>query len=420
MNKNTKLFFTIFLFGSLLTSCSGGNDDAKEDIVLVTYPSDQKPPISFFEDTVYINRSGGVATGYLSSPFCDEVEVVNNNSWLECTPLRQYSEIGSTSIMEFKASADFGSQSRQGYVYFRYRESPYREQRNLMDSVYVVQLMSDSVITDGKDKEYLCDEHGQNLSVFTAYSAYDVTRPNWMRRISPKPRNVARTKYMFEIGPLPEEIDRRSGSINFYQMSDPNIAGCNAYIEQRRAILFDNKTHVMKVDTERDILFDLAFGIKVSDLKIESSDPSVATLSKEGRLKALKEGSTLITVSTADGSHVTYLPVTVKNILNVDENKVMIGMGLLISNLGMRFYVTVENGSDKDIILMGLYVNNLGDTVFESLLTDDTSLLPAHQSKIIYIDYKTAGPYNFSCRLNYQLGSELYEIDEESGIVINY
>lgn len=419
MNKRSKILTIIALGGTLLSACSGSDNDSETGVINEQVSSEPKVPIRFFEDTVYINKSGGLASGFLSYPLANEIEVVNYNSWLECSSFRNYSDIGLTSIIDFKANVNNTSQEKSGYVYFRYKESPHREQRNLMDSVFVIQLTSDSVLTD--NKEYVYDEHAHNLTIYTVYSDYEVflkTEWPWMKQISHKTGDVARTKHQFQIDALADEEDSRSGSIDFAQVRDPNVVGRYAHIEQRRAIIINNRTNAMKIDTERDLDLGLSFGLKKANLKFESSEPSVATISDDGKIKALNLGNTLITVASADGYHVTKMPLAVKKVLSFDDNKVQIGMGILISAQETKFYVGIDNGSDKDITIEKMIISNFGETVVTEESPSILGELPAYKNKVIYFNcYSTVG-YDMSCRVYYRLDGNLYELGEDSGIII--
>lgn len=174
----------------------------------------------------------------------------------------------------------------------------------------------------------------------------------------------------------------------------------------------------MKIDTERDLDLGLSFGLKKANLKFESSEPSVATISDDGKIKALNLGNTLITVASADGYHVTKMPLAVKKVLSFDDNKVQIGMGILISAQETKFYVGIDNGSDKDITIEKMIISNFGETVVTEESPSILGELPAYKNKVIYFNcYSTVG-YDMSCRVSYRLDGNLYELGEDSGIII--
>lgn len=52
----------------ILMSCGGSKDESKYVVTELQVISTPQSPIIFFEDTVYINKSGGIATGFLSPP----------------------------------------------------------------------------------------------------------------------------------------------------------------------------------------------------------------------------------------------------------------------------------------------------------------------------------------------------------------
>lgn len=408
-----------------MVSCSGESGEAPIESNVIETP---KSRIVFYEDTVYINKKGGSTMGFLSSPLPDEIEVVNNNSWLEYTPFQQYSDLGLTSMTEFKAKTNYSSKENRGYVYFRYKQSPYREQKSLMDSVYVIQLTCDSVLTE--NVEYLYDEHAHNFNLYTTYSDFDTFisynenekkyTGEWINNLSPRMGRSPKTKYSFSFDALPDDLDSRQGGIGFGQVVDVRAPGYSAHIVQRRAIIIGNKTNVMKLNAELQLDLSLSFGLMKSDIKYKSSDPSVASISDQGRIKALKEGSTMITIESADGEHISQMPLTVKKVLSADENNVQVSLGISITAPGgMKFFVSILNGSDKEIKIEKMVINNNGKTVIEDSNSPSVvGPLAAGQSKLIYFAFDSNGGYDISCRISYGLDGKLYEIGEDSGIII--
>gem|GEM_PF-1078620 len=87
-------------------------------------------------------------------------------------------------------------------------------------------------------------------------------------------------------------------------------------------------------------------------VKWTSSEKSVASVDKEGRVKALKEGITIITCTTVDGGYVDYCAVKVsKNIveseeLRIDPANCQIGVG---KTMKLSFVITPEDTTDKKV-----------------------------------------------------------------------
>lgn len=411
-----KKLFPLSLVTALLViySCSESKDE--EPMNQVSEDSQDKPRIMFFEDTIYFNKSGSTCMAFLSLPSYEEIEVVNNNSWLSYSPFQYWDDIGFSSMTEFTAQKNYTNEERRGYVYFRYKESPYREKKELMDSLYVIQLTSDSVLTT--DKEYSYDEYSHDFAIFTTYSDFEsYLNAPWVKQTSHIPSNAPKTKFTFTIEPLPDEEDYRSTGLGFSQIKDIKSPIRNVRIEQKRAIIIDNKVNVMKIDTDRQLEISLSWGVTKKDLVFESSEPNVATISENGYIKALKEGNTLITVTSKDGKHITRMPLAVKKILNIDENNVQIGMGISITHEGIKFFVDIQNGSNKDIILERLIIKNLGETIYDESSESVLGTISAGQNKLIYFNVTTA-QCQMDCELYYTLEGKGFKIGEDSGIVI--
>ena len=88
------------------------------------------------------------------------------------------------------------------------------------------------------------------------------------------------------------------------------------------------------------------------EVKWTSSERSVASVDKEGRVKALKEGVTIITCTTVDGGYVDYCAVQVsKNIVESEELKIdpescQIGVG---KTMKLTPIFTPEDTTDKSV-----------------------------------------------------------------------
>lgn len=404
---------TVILISAFLAGCSGdGSDENPSSIVETDDLPKQK--IHFYEDTVYINKSGGFSTAFLSYPSHEEIDVINQNSWITISPFANAFDFGITEMTSIGADKNAQDKERVGHIYFRYKDEPYNRRQELSDTLVVVQLATDSVLTNTQ-RQYFCDEHSSEIAIFTPYSDYYTSvKDNWIMETTAKRPNTPRCKFSFQIQELPQETDLRTTQINFSQPKDEKAISRTAVIEQRRAIIIKNKVNVMKVDTEHQLELDLSWAVSGQKMFYKSSDESVATISKDGRIKALTKGNTLITVESEDGKHISQMPLAVKTILSKDDNGVSIGMGIEIS-YGIRFFISISNGSDKEIQLNELTIKNYGEVIAHEENTLGT--LAAGQNRTIYF---SAGMtlYNMDCELKYTLNGEQFIIGEESGIVI--
>ena len=404
------------LTSTFMMGCSGGGDDeAPINSVVIDEPP--KPKIHFYEDTVFINKSGGSSMAFLSYPNYEYVDVVNQNSWITISPFTNYyDDTLPTAMTNIGATANTTSRERIGYVYFRYKEEPYSAKQELMDTLVVVQLATDSVITDN-NKSYFFDEHASELAIFVPYSDYYTSvDDSWIKETTFKQPNIPRCKFNFSVQELPDELDLRVSRILFSQPKDTKSITRSATIEQRRAIVIKNKINVMKIDTEHLLTLDLSTVVSGQKMIFKSSDESVATISSEGNIKALSKGNTLITIESEDGKRITKMPLAVKTLLSQDENNVSIGMGIEIS-MGIRFFVSIENGSDKDIHLDNLIIKNNGEIVFNESSESVLGTLAAGQRRLLYFTIASSS-YAMDCELQYTLDGKQYTIGEESGIVI--
>ena len=404
------------LTSALMISCSGGGDDEAPVNSLVIDES-PKPKIQFYEDTVFINKSGGSSMGFLSYPDYEDIDVVNQNSWITLSPFTNYyDDILPTAITNIEATANTTNRERIAYIYFRYKNEPYSTKPELMDTLVVVQLTTDSVITDN-NKFYFFDEHASELAVFVPYSDYYTSvDDSWITETTFKQPNTPRCKFNFSIQELPDESDLRVSRISFDQPKDTKTITRTATIEQRRAIAIKNRVNVMKIDTEHQLELDLSLAVSGQNLIFKSSDESVATISSDGKIKAIEKGNTLITIESEDGKHITKMPLAVKTLLSQDENNVSIGMGIEIS-IGIRFFISVENGSDKDIHLDKLTIKNNGEVVYLENKESVLGMLAAGQCRLLYFTVG-ANSYAMDCELQYTLDGKQFTIGEESGIVI--
>lgn len=404
------------LISAFMVGCSGGGDD-ETPINSQVIDESPKPKIHFYEDTVFINKSGGSSMAFLSYPNYEDVDVVNQNNWITISPFTNYyDDMLPTSMTNIGATANTTNGERIGYVYFRYKEEPYSAKRELMDTLVVVQLATDSVITDNS-KSYFFDEHASELAIFVPYSDYYTSiDDSWITETTFKQPNTPRCKFNFSVQELPEEMDLRVSRILFSQPKDTKSITRTATIEQRRAIVIKNKTNVMKIDTEHQLVLDLSSVVSGQKMVFKSSDESVATISSEGNIKALSKGNTLITIESEDGKHITKMPLAVKTLLSQDENNVSIGMGIEIS-MGIRFFISIENGSNKDIHLDNLIIKNNGEIVFNESSESVLGTLAAGQRRLLYFTVASSS-YAMDCELQYTLDGKQYTIGEESGIVI--
>lgn len=404
------------LSSAFMMGCSGGGDD-EAPINSQVIDESPRPKIHFYEDTVFINKSGGSSTAFLSHPNYEYVDVMNQNNWISISPFTNYfDDLLPTAMTNIRATANTTNRERIGYVYFRYKDEPYSAKQELMDTLVVVQLATDSVITDN-NKSYFFDEHASELAIFVPYSDYYTSvDDSWIKETTFKQPNTPRCKFNFSVQELPDELDLRVSRILFTQPKDTKSITRTATIEQRRAIVIKNKINVMKIETEHLLTLDLSSAVSEQKMIFKSSDESVATISSEGNIKALSKGNTLITIESEDGKHITKMPLSVKTLLSQDENNVSIGMGIEIS-MGIRFFISIENGSNKDIHLDNLIIKNNGKIVFNESSESVLGTLASGQHRLLYFTIASSS-YAMDCELQYTLDGKQYTIGEESGIVI--
>lgn len=404
------------LTSAFMMGCSGGGDD-EAPINSQVIDESPRPKIHFYEDTVFINKSGGSSTAFLSHPNYEYVDVMNQNNWISISPFTNYfDDLLPTAMTNIRATANTTNRERIGYVYFRYKDEPYSAKQELMDTLVVVQLATDSVITDN-NKSYFFDEHASELAIFVPYSDYYTSvDDSWIKETTFKQPNTPRCKFNFSVQELPDELDLRVSRILFTQPKDTKSITRTATIEQRRAIVIKNKINVMKIETEHLLTLDLSSAVSEQKMIFKSSDESVATISSEGNIKALSKGNTLITIESEDGKHITKMPLSVKTLLSQDENNVSIGMGIEIS-MGIRFFISIENGSNKDIHLDNLIIKNNGKIVFNESSESVLGTLASGQHRLLYFTIASSS-YAMDCELQYTLDGKQYTIGEESGIVI--
>ena len=93
------------------------------------------------------------------------------------------------------------------------------------------------------------------------------------------------------------------------------------------------------------------------EVAFKSSNPEVATVSKDGTITALSKGKTTITITSSDGQYSDKCEVTVKNIVDYlqaycSKASVVTVNGLVMYN--SQFIWTLKNNSNSDIILKSL------------------------------------------------------------------
>ncbi len=108
-----------------------------------------------------------------------------------------------------------------------------------------------------------------------------------------------------------------------------------AYWKVDSIILDNNSLNLAVGDQEQIVISILPEGLEATDLIYESSDPSIATVSKTGVIKALKEGTVTITIKDKDGKYSTSIEVLItKEKVKIDSieitglNSVMVGKSI--------------------------------------------------------------------------------------------
>lgn len=406
----------VMLISVFVMGCSNGGDEMSVDGPIIEVAPKPEIKIQIYEDTVFINKSGGNSMIFLSYPNNEDIDVVNQNDWLTMSPFTNYYEILSTSIANIEATLNTSDRERIGNVYFRYRDGSLKERRDLMDTLVVIQLNTDSVFIN-ETKSYYFDEYASELAVFVPYSDYYTSVDDtWITETTTKLPDSPRCKFNFFIQELPDELDLRVSRIQFSQPKDTKSVTRIATIEQRRAIAIKNRINVMKVNMEHQLELDLSLAVSNQNMIFKSSDESVATISKEGKISTLTKGNTIITVESEDGKHIAKMPISVKTLLSQDDNHVSIGMGIEIS-AGIRFFVSIRNGSDKDIHLDKMTIKNNNEIVYFENSESILGTLAAGECRLLYFTI-SANSYVMDCELQYTLDGKQFVIGEESGIII--
>lgn len=96
-----------------------------------------------------------------------------------------------------------------------------------------------------------------------------------------------------------EDIPTAEEAANFV-----DSLGSYLSISSYYAVLEEKSSDILKVD-------NIPQGYSMSDIRFESTDPSVATVTGDGRVNAVNNGSCIIKVSTADGLYAQYCAVNV-------------------------------------------------------------------------------------------------------------
>ena len=154
---------------------------------------------------------------------------------------------------------------------------------------------------------------------------------------------------------------------------------------EKLGITLKEKEISMIKDTERQIDIELNDEIKKEDLVYESSDEEIVTVSETGKIKAIKEGKAIITISTKDNKYSEKLEITVtgeevlvKSIYITGSKEVLVGNTIkLTANIGpidatnKKVIWTSSNGSVAIVDELGNVRGIKAGTVTITATTED-------------------------------------------------
>ncbi|MBR1489821.1 MAG: Ig domain-containing protein [Bacteroidales bacterium] len=142
----------------------------------------------------------------------------------------------------------------------------------------------------------------------------------------------------------------------------------------------------------------------------QSSDPAVATVDNKGSVQAIAGGSTVITVTTADGNKTSTCNLAVKEPV-VAATGVRLDKSYLVMRLGEQYQLTAtvmpDNATDKEVIWSSEHP--------EVVSVSSSGLLTANARGASHITVKTVdGGWSNECSVSVEMSLEEAEINLSS------
>jgi len=244
---------------------------------------------------------------------------------------------------------------------------------------------------------------------------FDIEMPNvdWLQKVDASmTRAISSHVVKFNVAEN-KGFEERSAIVRIYDKNSDLSE--NVKITQEKGI-------AIKVDSpEMELLEDCSEKLKYvnnmdnKNVTFTSSNPSVATVSEDGTVKAVSKGNTTITVTSADGKYSDKCEVTVKMITDYLKAKVSGSSIVNINGLllyGSELTWTLQNTSDADVVLKSYHVAGKDYDMLETILGDDGWILPAGDSVNFITTASQVGiPTPVSCKFKIEYNNKTYVVE---------
>lgn len=276
--------------------------------VVNIHQSGGSPVLYMDENTIIVNSKGGEIVPVVNSNFDYSVEVLDAD-WIKVVNKQSTRGVATyTLTLWVDPNTDFDG--REGKV------RVYDNNGSSSEILLIKQNQHDTIELDKTVVNFDDAESSFEICVHANVDYQVKIDKEWISQSQMIEESVTTKKYVFKVNSL-RDANIRQGNITFSSLNSSENLLCDVVVNQNSVLYFTTFTESMVETEERQLQFT-----NNTDQSViwSSSNSSVASVDNNGNVKAQREGTTIISVSSNDSKHVSECKLSVTPCLSFISN----------------------------------------------------------------------------------------------------
>lgn len=280
---------------------------SSEDVVNI-HQTGGVPVLYLDNNTIIVDSKGGEVIPIVNSNFDYSVEVLDVD-WIKVVN-KQTTRAVEAYALTLYIDPNTNFEGREGKI------RVYDNNGSTSEILVIKQKQQDMIELDKMEVDVDDAESSFEISVHANVEYQVKIDNNWLSQSQLKKESETMSKYTFKINSL-KDSNRRQGKITFSSLNSTEIISLDIVVNQTSVLYFTTNSESMIETEEKQLQFTNNTGQSVI---WSSSNSSVATVDNNGNVKALREGTATICISSDDNKHISECKLSVTPCLSFVSN----------------------------------------------------------------------------------------------------